>query len=83
MSSNDKPLLLIEQLSVRYPVLRGVLQRQVSSVRAVEDVSFSVEKGTTLGLVGESGSGKSTLAYAILGLVKIASGRILVEGADF
>lgn len=82
MSSNDKPLLLIEQLSVRYPVLRGVLQRQVSSVRAVEDVSFSVEKGTTLGLVGESGSGKSTLAYAILGLVKIASGRILVEGAD-
>ncbi len=82
MTSNDTQLLKIEQLCVQYPVLRGILQRQVSSVRAVQDVSFVVEKGTTLGLVGESGSGKSTLAYAILGLVKISSGRILVEGSD-
>jgi ABC-type oligopeptide transport system ATPase subunit len=72
----SEPLLEVEGLSVDY------VQRRRRRLRAVNDVSFSIARGETLGLVGESGSGKTTIGKAILGLVPVASGRILFEGED-
>jgi ABC-type glutathione transport system ATPase component len=67
------PLLEVRNLVVRYGK---------SSVAAVDDVSFSIAPGETLGLIGESGSGKTTIGRAILGLVPVASGQILFDGSD-
>ncbi|KXX61206.1 ATP-binding cassette domain-containing protein [Rhodococcus sp. LB1] len=69
------PLLSVEDLVVEYPVPDGVF-------RAVDTVSFAVDKGATLAVVGESGCGKSTIAKAIVRLLTPTSGRILVDGAD-
>jgi len=73
------PLLKVNSLTIDYTTRRG-------TVRAVDDVSFSMKKGETLGVVGESGSGKSTLGLSLLRLVphpgKIAKGRIVVDGTD-
>ncbi|MFX1376715.1 MAG: oligopeptide/dipeptide ABC transporter ATP-binding protein [Promethearchaeota archaeon] len=74
-----KPLLKVRDLKVHYPLLKGVLKRQVGAVKAVNGVSFSVKTGETLGLVGESGCGKTTIAKAILGLVKKTEGEILFQ----
>jgi ABC-type oligopeptide transport system ATPase subunit len=71
-----EPLLKVENLSVEYHGRRG--QR----FRAVNDVSFAIGRGETLGLVGESGSGKSTIGKAVLGLVPVAAGRIMYDGED-
>ena len=65
---NAKTLLLGDNLRIWFPVKRGVLQRTVDYVRAVNDISFSLQQGETLGIVGESGSGKSTLGLALLRL---------------
>jgi peptide/nickel transport system ATP-binding protein len=65
-----------------YPVTRGLLQRTVGWVRAVDGVSFTVEQGKTLGLVGESGAGKTTTAKAVLLLERLTSGSILFEGRE-
>ena len=65
-----------------YPVTAGLLQRTVGWVRAVDGVSFTVERGKTLSLVGESGAGKTTTAKAVLLLEKPTSGSILFEGKD-
>ncbi|HZO12130.1 MAG TPA: ATP-binding cassette domain-containing protein, partial [Polyangiaceae bacterium] len=67
-------LLQVDDLKVHFPVRRGVLQRRVGTVKAVDGVSLSLAAGKTLGLVGESGCGKSTTARAILRLVDITSG---------
>jgi oligopeptide transport system ATP-binding protein len=75
-------LLQVENLKVHFPVRRGLLQRQVGSVKAVDGVSFSLATGRTLGLVGESGCGKSTTARAILRLVEATSGKVTVDGHD-
>ncbi len=75
-------LLEVRDLKVHFPVRRGVLQRQVATVRAVDGVSFDVEEGSTLGLVGESGCGKSTTARAILRLVEPTGGSVKLGGAD-
>ena len=69
------PLLSVEDLVVEYPVPDGVF-------RAVDTVSFSVDKGATLAVVGESGCGKSTIAKSIVRLLTPTSGRILVDGVD-
>ena len=74
------PLLEIRNLSVHFPVHSGLLQRQTGVVRALEDVSLSIDKGTTLGLVGESGSGKTTLGRAIVRLVNPTSGSVFYDG---
>jgi ABC-type glutathione transport system ATPase component len=71
------PLVDVRNLVVAYP--RG---RKQEPFRAVDDVSFAIAKGETLGLVGESGSGKSTIGGAILGLAKLDSGSITFEGDD-
>jgi peptide/nickel transport system ATP-binding protein len=73
----------VRNLSVRFPVApSGLFTRSRSFVHAVEDVSFSIGRGETLGLVGESGSGKSTIGRAILRSAPIASGRVSFDGND-
>ena len=71
-----KILLEINDLKVYYPLVGGILKRQIGAVKAVDGVSLTIKAGETLGLVGESGCGKSTLAKAILGLVPIEEGEI-------
>lgn len=75
-------LLEIQNLRVHFPVSQGVFARKHASVRAVEDVSFSLESGEALGLVGESGCGKTTLGRAILRLIEPTAGRIVFNGED-
>ncbi len=62
MTENNNVLVKVENLKMHFPIYRGVIQRKVGSVRAVDGVSFKINKGETLGLVGESGCGKSTKA---------------------
>jgi len=76
------PLLEVRNLRTWFPVTGGVFRRHVDDVKAVDDVSFVVEAGTTVGLVGESGSGKSTIGKTILKLVPPTSGEVLFEGRD-
>jgi len=76
------PLLEVRNLRTWFPVTGGVLRRHIDDVKAVDDVSFTIEPGTTVGLVGESGSGKSTIGKTILKLVAASGGQILFEGRD-
>lgn len=75
-------LLEVEELKKYFPIRRGVLQRVVGHVRAVDGVSFSVRSGETLGVVGESGCGKSTMGRSILRLLEPTSGRVTFSGRD-
>lgn len=81
-TDNAEVLLKVDDLMMHFPIYRGVFQRQVGAVRAVDGVSFDVHRGETLGLVGESGCGKSTTGRAILQLYKPTGGNIHFEGAD-
>jgi oligopeptide/dipeptide ABC transporter ATP-binding protein len=76
------PMLEVSGLVVSFPVHSGVLKRVVGHVRAVDGVSFSIDKGQTLGLVGESGSGKSTTARLVLRLIEPKAGTVRVDGID-
>jgi oligopeptide transport system ATP-binding protein len=75
-------LLEVKHLKKHFPIKTGVLKRTVGQVYAVDDVSFTVEKGETLGLVGESGCGKSTTGRAVLRLIAPTAGTIVFEGVD-
>ena len=75
-------ILKIEKLSMYFPIREGVLGRIKSYNRAVDEVSFSITKGQTLGLVGESGCGKSTIARCVLRLYSPTSGKIIFDGKD-
>jgi len=78
-----EPLLRVENLKVHFPVMRGViLKKQVGTVHAVDGVSFTLDRGETLGLVGESGCGKSTTGLAVLRMQDSTAGRIEFEGQD-
>jgi peptide/nickel transport system ATP-binding protein len=77
-----QPLLTVENFSKHFPIHAGILNRKVASVRAVDDVSFFVLKGETLGVVGESGCGKSTLARLLMHLLPHDSGRVALDGDD-
>ena len=81
-ASADAPLLEVKDLKVHFPVRRGLLQRRVGTVRAVDGVSFAVRRGETLGLVGESGCGKSTTGRAILRLVEPTAGSVRLDGRE-
>jgi len=78
----NQRLLKIRDLKVYFPIKKGLFQRTVGYVKAVDGVSLSIPKGKTLALVGESGSGKSTIGGAILRLLDITDGEILFDGAD-
>jgi len=73
-------LIDVQHLSVRFPVFGGVLLRRVGEVRAVDDVSFTLRKGETLGLVGESGCGKTTVGRAVINILRAMSYRVEIEG---
>lgn len=75
-------LLEVRNLKKYYPVTGGFFKRTIGNVKAVDDVSFAIRKGETLGLVGESGCGKSTAGRTILRLMKPTGGEILFEGKD-
>lgn len=76
------PLLEIKNLVKYFPIKKGVFKRTVGWVRAVDDISFEVFEGETLGLVGESGCGKTTTALSILRLVEPTKGQVIFEGRD-
>jgi len=79
---NTQPLIEVKNLVKYYPVLGGILRRPVEWVQAVENISFIINKGETLGLVGESGCGKTTVGHTMLGLLSPTSGSVLFEGVD-
>lgn len=74
--------LKVQDLKVYFPIKGGIFNRTIGHVKAVDGVSFSLEKGKTYGLVGESGSGKTTTGRAIIGLNDITSGKVIFEGQD-
>ena len=76
------PLLNVDHLKVYFPILGGVFRHQVGEVKAVDDVSFTVQRGQTVGLVGESGSGKTTVGRAILRLNQPTAGTIAYDGTE-
>ena len=83
MATNGDVLLEVRNLRKYYPVTKGfIFQRQVGAVKAVDDVSFFIRKGETLGLVGESGCGKTTTGRVILRLQEPTHGEALFEGQD-
>ncbi|MCV6603373.1 MAG: ATP-binding cassette domain-containing protein [Cohaesibacter sp.] len=78
----EAPVLQIENLSAWFPLNKGMFKPATHWIKAVQDITFSVRKGETLGLVGESGCGKSTLSRTILGLREANTGRIILNGHD-
>ncbi len=82
-ASRDGALVEIERLKLYFPIRSGiVLDRHVGDIKAVDDVTLTIERGETLGLVGESGCGKSTVGRAILRLYEPTDGRIVFDGQD-
>jgi oligopeptide transport system ATP-binding protein len=75
-------LLTVNDLVKHFPIRSGLLQRQTGAVQAVDGVSFTLEKGETLGLVGESGCGKSTTGRCIMRLIEPTSGHVDFDGVD-
>ncbi|MGB6977262.1 MAG: dipeptide ABC transporter ATP-binding protein [Gammaproteobacteria bacterium] len=80
--STITPILNVEDLRVYFPVRKGLWQRTVGYLKAVDNVDFSLRPGRTLALIGESGSGKTTVGRSIVRLLKPTGGRILFEGRD-
>lgn len=77
-----KTLLNVENLKVHFPIQKGFLSKTVGYVYAVDDVSFTLHEGETLGLVGESGCGKTTTGLAVLRLTRSTGGRVFYKGKD-
>jgi oligopeptide/dipeptide ABC transporter ATP-binding protein len=80
--SNNTPLIEVKNLKVHFPVRKGLFRNTTSYIKAVDGITFSINKGETLGLVGESGCGKTTTARAILQLIKPTSGDVLFDYYD-
>lgn len=80
--NNNETLLRVEDLVKHFPIFKGIIQRQVGAVHAVDGISFDIKRGETLGLVGESGCGKSTTGRAILQLHRPTSGHVYFNDTD-
>ncbi|WP_309139203.1 oligopeptide/dipeptide ABC transporter ATP-binding protein [Brevibacillus sp. RS1.1] len=78
----ENNLLEVRRLKKYYPITGGLLGRTIGQIKAVDDVSFSIQKGETFGLVGESGSGKSTTGRTILRLLEKTEGEVRFQGID-
>ena len=82
-SISNNPFLEAQDVKTHFPIEKGILlKRRVGSVKAIDGVSFSLEKGKILGLVGESGCGKSTLARTLLQLIPPTAGAVRINGQD-
>lgn len=81
-ADTSHPLLKVENLKVYFPVKKNIMGKTLREFKAVDDVSFRVNKGETLGLVGESGCGKTTLGRALIKLITPTSGNILFNGKN-
>jgi len=81
--SDVNPLVEVQNLKKHFPVTRGIIiQRKVGVVKAVDGVSFSIQRGETLGMVGESGCGKTTAGRTMLGLYPATGGKVVIDGDD-
>ncbi|WP_428008792.1 ATP-binding cassette domain-containing protein, partial [Athalassotoga sp.] len=81
-SKNDQILLDVKNLKKYFPIKAGVFRSTVGWVKAVDDVSFYIKKGETLGLVGESGCGKTTVGQTILRLIEPTGGHVFYNNVD-
>ena len=77
-----KPLLKVENLKKYFPIKKGILGRVAGQIKAVDDISFYVNEGETLGIVGESGCGKSTTGRCLLRLLEPTEGTVEFDGKD-
>jgi oligopeptide/dipeptide ABC transporter ATP-binding protein len=82
IAETSKPLLAVRDLEVHFPIRRGILQRVVGAVRAVDGMSLQLMPGRTLALVGESGCGKTTAGKAMLQLIRPTAGSVLLDGVE-
>lgn len=80
---SKNPILKVEQLCTWFPIRKGVFGKVNGHVKAVDEISFDVYPGETLGLVGESGCGKTTLGRSIIRLIEPTSGKVIFKGEDF
>ena len=78
----NEEILRVESLKKYFPIKGGIMQKTIGNVKAVDGVSFSINKGETLGIVGESGCGKSTLGRVIMQLTEATSGEVLYQGKN-
>lgn len=79
---DEQPLLSVRNLKMHFPIRKGLFSKVVDHVRAVDDVSFDVYRGQTLGFVGESGCGKTTTGRAIMRLIDPTAGQVIFDGID-
>jgi oligopeptide/dipeptide ABC transporter ATP-binding protein len=82
VDDNPKPLIEVRDLKKHFPIFKGLLNRQVGAVKAVDGVSFDVYPNETVGLVGESGCGKTTTGRSLLRLIEPSGGKVLYGGDD-
>jgi oligopeptide transport system ATP-binding protein len=82
LDKSTTPILKVQNLKMYFPIYKGIMRRHVGNVMAVDDISFEINPGETLGLVGESGCGKSSAGRAILRLYDITGGSIQLEGIE-